>query len=138
MTATKEGKTDASSTARQLNIVPYARSPAHAFSKTLRKIKGWENGGWDNCGWHDSGWGDSSPHPWQNGRDFMPTVITGKLTDVLSLRQDGNASFVHNKLNDVIFYADQEATKLLRTLEGKSISEVKQEHPDVLDKLWVV
>lgn len=51
---------------------------------------------------------------------------------VLKIRNDG---FVHNFVNDAIFYADQNAVTLLERLSELTIGQVKLERPDVFNAL---
>lgn len=129
----------------ELNIVPYARSASHAF-KTKGLLRKWDNG-WDNC-WHNGDWVDA-PHPWQNIQQYNKTENNGnwwnnttkysiekpaKLSDAIFVREDG---FIHNKINEIVFYADTYALKVINEILDKPAVELMQTHKNVLKQLWL-
>lgn len=131
--------------AEALKIIPYARNASHAF-QTRGLLRDWDNG-WDNC-WHNGDW-NNSPHPWQNGsaipkpneaiwNNFMAATSSdgtpNKLKDAIVVRDDG---FIHNKLNEVVFYADKYALEVVKSLLEKPAHEVAQTHKGVLELLWL-
>jgi hypothetical protein len=50
------------------------------------------------------------------------------------VREDG---FIHNKLNEVVFYANKHALKVVNSLLEKPASEVTDTHKELLRLLWL-
>ena len=122
-----------------LNIVPYMRNitrvlgNCHDKAKTFGKAS--RDNNWDNGNWKDGGWID-----WSNGWVAAPSTIiphnksTEVLSSVITLRKDG---FIHNKVNNMIFYADKKSIIKLTALKEMPISEVAKSNPKVIELLWL-
>jgi hypothetical protein len=127
------GKGETGVAAERLNITPYARSASHAF-QTKGALREWDNG-WDNC-WHNGDWTDG-PHPWTNTwknacspNENAPAM----LRDAILVRDDG---FIHNRINEVVFYADKPSVALVKSHLDKPIRRLAETEKELMESLWL-
>jgi hypothetical protein len=120
-----------------LNIIPYMRSTTRTLgvssAKTEMSLMPWDNqGGWSDC-WHND-WQNGWHNAWHNSAGRTKRTIAKILSDAISVREDG---FIFNRMNRVIFRADDESREFLISLKGVAIPEIAQNYPKVIEMLWL-
>jgi hypothetical protein len=120
-----------------LNIIPYMRSTTRTLgvssAKTEMSLMPWDNqGGWSDC-WHND-WQNGWHNGWHNSSVRAKGVTAEILSDAISVREDG---FIFNRMNRVIFRADDESREFLISLKGVAIPEIAQNYPKVIEMLWL-
>jgi hypothetical protein len=120
-----------------LNIIPYMRSTTRTLgvssAKTEMSLMPWDNqGGWSDC-WHND-WQNGWHNAWHNSAGRTKRTIAKILSEAISVREDG---FIFNRMNRVIFRADDESREFLISLKGVAIPEIAQNYPKVIEMLWL-
>jgi hypothetical protein len=120
-----------------LNIIPYMRSTTRTLgvssAKTEMSLMPWDNqGGWSDC-WHND-WQNGWHNGWHNSSVRAKGVTAEILSDAISVREDG---FIFNRMNRVIFRADDESREFLISLKDVAIPEIAQNYPKVIEMLWL-
>lgn len=137
-------------------IRPYMRGPTKQF---LPQIKGllrtesnpsfsnWDNfsnysnyGNYDNYG-NYSNYNNFSNCQSSNSRAANITEISvtnKKLNEILQIREDCEEyGFVHNLRNNIIFFTNSKAIKLITELAEKDINSIRKTHPEILSALQI-